>query len=51
MEEGNGMKHWPGKIHRISISSDYVEEGIPGAGVAKAHQGLARDGMGYEDHA
>lgn len=30
MEEGNGIKHWPGKIRRISISSDYVGEGISG---------------------
>lgn len=40
MEEGNGIKHWPGKIRTISISSDYMGEGISGGGVANVHQGL-----------
>lgn len=29
---GNGIKHRPNKIGRISISSDYEGEGIPGEG-------------------
>lgn len=51
MEEGNGIKHWPGKIRRISISSDYVGEGISAEGWQMYTKSGARGGTGHEDHA
>lgn len=39
---GNGMKHCPGEIGRISVSSNYVGEGIPGECTPRPGQGVAR---------
>lgn len=48
---GNGIKHWPSKTGKISISSDYMGEGIPGRGSQMYTKPWAGGGTGYERHA